>query len=142
MLRATPVIRPETAVSTGYVVVVAVVLATFVLITLDNDATTDDDDDDDDVLMVNKDNTFANDLDVAKLLRLKNPPLVKLDTTNSACAHACFAFTETTSSGTNDACKELARVSSREGEGSWTPAALTKAWQSCTRNASRAVSNC
>ena len=120
-------------------VAVPVILPTLVLIILDSEATTDAGDV---VLMVNNDNTFANDLDVAKLDRLRNPLLVKLDTTNNAWAHACFAFTETTSSGTNEACKELARVSSRESEGSWTPAALTNAWHSCTRNASRAVSTC
>ena len=119
------------------VVAAAVVPPTLMLMTLDREAATDDDDDE--VLIVNKD---ANDLEVAKLDRLKKPPLVKFDTTNRAFAQACFAFTETTSSGTKEACKELARVSSREGEGSWTPDALTNAWQSCTRNASRAVSNC
>ena len=72
MLRATPVIKPETAESTGYVVVVAVVVE---LMTPDRDATIDDDNDDDDddevALMVNKDKIFANDLEVARLDRLK-----------------------------------------------------------------------
>ena len=73
MLRATPVIRLETAVSTGYVVVVevVVVLPTFVLMTPDRDATIDDDDDDEVDLTVNKDKIFANDLEVARLDRLK-----------------------------------------------------------------------
>ena len=83
MLRATPVIKPETALSTGYVVVVAAleVLPTLVLMAPDRDVNTedtdddfnddDDDDDDDKPLMVNNENTFANDLEVAKLERLK-----------------------------------------------------------------------
>ena len=97
---------------------------------------------DDDVWEENNDKIFANDVEVAKLERLKNPPLVKLDTTNNACAHACFASCVTTSSGTKEASREPAKVSRREGEGSWAPAAITSAWQSCTRKAARAVSVC
>ena len=61
-------ISPETAESTGYVVVVA---AVEVLPTFDRDATIDDDDDDEVALMVNKDKIFANALEVARLDRRK-----------------------------------------------------------------------
>ena len=118
-------IRPATALSTGYVVVVAVP-STLVLMALAGEVATDDDDDDV-VLMVNKDKIFASALDVAKLERRKYPPLVRFVTTVNACAHTCLEFTLTTSSGTKETCKEPARVSSRDVDASWTPAALTSA---------------